>query len=104
MLAYVCWSSIGIFFFVLGIYTLKAKKPVSFWTVQQEIEVNDIKKYNCAVARLWFGFGIVMMLLGLPLFAGQNSPLVIISIIGMMFASIFLMVIYTRIEKKYRMM
>lgn len=104
MLAFLVWSSVGIFFFIIGGYSLKAKRPVRFWNIQKEIEVSDTKKYNRAVAKLWFAFGSVMILLGLPLLAGQNSPIAVISILGMMFASIFLMVTYTRIEKKYRVM
>lgn len=85
-----------------GVFALISKKPVRFWNVQEEITVSDIKKYNRAVACLWFFLAIAMIMLGIPLLAGQNSPLIVISILGTVFVSIIFMVFYTRIEKKYR--
>ena len=42
-------------------------------------EVKDRKKYNAAVGKLFSVFGIVFILLGLPLLAGQNSPWIFLS-------------------------
>jgi len=62
-----------------------------------------VKKYNGAVSKLFIGYGIVFILLGLPMLSGQNSPWIILSIGGIMAESIAAMVIYTVvIEKKYR--
>ena len=65
--------------------------------------VTDVKKYNGAVGKLFIGYGIVFILLGIPMLAGQNSPWIILSIGGIMAESIAAMVIYTVvIEKIYR--
>jgi hypothetical protein len=55
------------------------------------------------VAKLFGVFGVVFIILGLPLLAGQNSAWAILSIVGVMIESIAAMAVYsTVIEKKYR--
>ena len=62
-----------------------------------------MKKYNAAMGKLFCIYGLVFDLLGLPLLDGQNSPLAIISVVGVMLSIIVLMVIYvTVIEPKYK--
>lgn len=105
MLAFIIWTVIGAAFIGLGIYSYLSKKEVAFgfWANAKTFPVNDVKSYNKAVGKLWCIFGIIFILLGIPLLAGNNSPAAIISIIGAMAESIFVMAIYTTIiEKKYR--
>ncbi len=65
--------------------------------------MTDVKKYNGAVGKLFIGYSIVFILLGLPMLSGQNAPWIILSIGGIMVESIGAMIIYTVvIEKKYR--
>lgn len=101
-MAFFIWFMLSAAIALMGVYALLAKKPVHFWTVKQKLEVSDVRRYNRAVAVLWFVFAVVIAVLGIPLLAGQNSPWVILSILGLMWAAILTMVIYTRIEKKYR--
>lgn len=76
---------------------------MGFWANANVFEVSDVKKYNRAVAKLFGTFGIVLIVLGLPLLAGQNSAWAMLSIVGVMMESIAAMVVYTVvIEKKYR--
>lgn len=76
---------------------------MGFWANAKVFEVSDVKKYNRAVAKLFGAFGIVLIVLGLPLLAGQNSAWAMLSIVGVMMESIAAMVVYTVvIEKKYR--
>lgn len=90
-------------FIGIGISCLFAKKATGFWANVKRPEVTDVKKYNRAMCVLWCVFGIVMIPLGLPLLAGQNSPLAVISILGLPAETIGLMVIYVCvIERKYR--
>ncbi len=104
MIAFLIWSFVGFCFAGMGIYCLTAKKPVGFWANAEVFQVSDLKKYNRAMAKFWFVFGAVFILLGLPLLDGQNSPLVIVTILGVMFEAIGAMIFYTLvIEKKYRM-
>lgn len=60
------------------------------------------KKSGRLLGKLWCVFSVIFILLGLPLLAGQNSALIIISILGMMFEMIGTMIVYTHIEEKYR--
>ena len=93
---------VGCFFIGLGILSFFAKTAVGFWSNTKMFEVNDVKRYNRAVGKLWCAFGIVFILLSLPMLDGQNSPLIMISILGIVIEVLVLMVIYTQvIEKKY---
>ena len=66
-----------------------------------EIVVNN--SYNRAMGKLWCTFGAVLAVLGLPLLKEQNSPYILLSILGVMAESIVAMAVYvTVIEKKYR--
>ena len=78
MIAFFIWLLIGIAFISYGVY-------------------------NRAVGRLWCVFGVVLALLGIPLLQGQNTPGVIVSVLGTMIAAIAAMAVYVLvIERKYR--
>ena len=65
-------------------------------------EVEDVKGYNRAVAKLWFVYGAVFIVMGLPLLQ-QNSPYIMLSVVGMMLETVGVMIVYTLvIDKKYR--
>ncbi len=104
MVAFIIWCSAACIFIAFGIYCLFAKSVVGFWAnTGNKPEVSDIKKYNKAMCILWCVFGLVMIALGVPLLAGDNSPFILITILGTPIEIIVTMVIYvTVIEKKYR--
>lgn len=105
MIAFVVWGVLGLLFIGMGIYAFYNKKatPMGFWANAEMFEVTDVKKYNRAMGKLFCTYGVVFMLLGLPLFAGQNSGWIILSVLGVMAESIVTMGIYTVvIEKKYK--
>ncbi len=106
MKGFIVWAVMGGIFIVYGIYACFAGKvmPFGFWANAERVEVKDVKAYNCAVGKLWCVFGAVFILLGLPLLKGQNSPYVMVSVLGGgMAEAIAAMVVYvTVIEKKYR--
>lgn len=105
MIAYFLWLIASVFFIFLGIRAILSKKETAFgfWANAEMFPVNNVKAYNRAVGILWCVFGFIFALLGLPLLAGQNSPYIIISIIGAMLEVIITIVIYVKIiEKKYR--
>ncbi len=102
-LAFVIWCAVGVLLVLMGISALCAKKPVGFWSNARPFEVTDVKKYNAAVGKLFVVFGVVSILLGLPLLAEETTAFIIISILGVMAEAIVAMVVYvTVIEKKYR--
>lgn len=103
MEGFIIWCIVGCVFFVIGISCLFSKKATGFWANAETPEIADVKKYNRAMFKLWFAFGIIMILLGIPLLKGQNSPLIVLTIVGMFVEVIVFMVIYVLvIEKKYR--
>ncbi len=102
MTEFLVWCMCGVLFFMLGIRAFRAREAVGFWTIRKGPEVTEVEKYNHAVGKLWCISGVVFAVLGLPLLAGQNSPLVLLSVLGGMFFAIGLMVIYELvIVKKY---
>lgn len=102
-MAFLVWAAVAAVFAALGVYCLFAKKAVGFWANAEVFEVTDTRRYNAAVAKLFFAFGVGTLLLGLPLLAGESSAWVLVPILGMVAECIAAMVVYTAvIEKKYR--
>ena len=105
ILSFTIWSIIGLLFIILGIYAFFSKKaqPMGFWANAKMFEVTDVRKYNAAMGKLFIGFGMIFIILGLPLLSEQNSALIILSAFGVMAEVILMMAIYTIvIEKKYK--
>ncbi len=103
--AFIIWSILGVFFIAMGIYNIYAKtqRTFGFWANVKQFEVTDVKAYNKMLGKLWIGFGVAFIILGLPLLSGQNSPWIIFSILGCMILSIAAMVVYVVIiEPRYR--
>ena len=103
MFGFIIWSLNALIFPALGISCLKQKDAVGFFTLREAPKVTDVRKYNKAVAKLWFVSGIIFEALGVPLlFLEQNSPLFVPVILGTFALIIGLIVVYMRIENKYR--
>lgn len=103
MIGFVGWVLVGCFLIGIGVAAFFKKKAVGFWANMEAEPVSDIKNYNCAVGKLFVLYGVVFMLLGMPFLMGQNSPFILISIIGVMIETIIMMAVYSLvIEKKYR--
>jgi len=46
---------------------------------------------------------VILIILGLPLLLGQNSPFILLSVLGVMIETIAIMVVYSLfIERKYK--
>lgn len=105
IMAFVIWIICSLLFIFIGIYVMKNKKakPFGFWANAEAPEVTDVEDYNKALGKLWIIFGVGFAIDGLPLLAGQNSALIMISVIGAMFLCIGIMVYYTLvIETKFK--
>lgn len=106
-MGFIIWILFGILFIVGGIYCINSKKevPFGFWANAKiaPIEVKNIKAYNKALGKLWCAYGFFFILLGIPLLGEQDSPLIIITSIGVILELIIVMAVYTiKIEGKYR--
>lgn len=103
IIGFVICCIVGVFFIVIGISSFFSKKPVGFWANVKMCEVTDARNYNKATGKLFLCFGAVFTIFGLPLLAGQDSPLILLSIAGDMFLIITVMLVYELvIMKKYR--
>lgn len=103
MVGFLIWALIGAALIVLGIIDLFAKKPVGFWANVETMKVKDVKGYNRATGILFMVYGAVFILLGLPILGAKNTPLILLSAVGVMLETIVIMVIYTVcIAKKYK--
>lgn len=94
----------GLVFFGFGVAAFRAEKPVGFWANAKVPDIESVKAYNKAVGRLWCVAAVIFIILGFPfLIAEQNSPLIFISVAGVMVEMIVVMVVYSlKIEGKYR--
>ncbi len=103
MIGFILWCVAGCLFVFMGIAAFYSKKPVGFWNVCRMGQVTDVKKYNRAVGKLWCVAGVCFIGLGTPLLAGQNSPIILVSLAGSLVWAIGVMVIYELgIMRKYR--
>lgn len=105
VIGFVIWALCGGFFAAIGIRSFRAEKPVGFWAnvkAPSADEIVDVRAYNRAMGTIWCVFGAVFILMGTPLLTGQNSPWVILSMLGALFSVIVLMIVCMRVEKKYR--
>lgn len=81
----------------------KSAKPFGFWANAEVAQMRDVKGYNRALGKLWCVFGVLLILIGLPILLGEKSAGVIITILGTMLLSIGVMIVYVVvIEPKYR--
>lgn len=103
MAGFMIWAITGILITGIGVADFFAKKPAGFWANSKVFQVTDVKKYNRSVGTMFCIYGVVMILLGLPLLDEKYAPLILFSGIGIMLETIVLMVVYTVIvEPKYR--
>ena len=100
---FVLWFIVGCAFIGLGVYARSSQKPMGFWANAKVFAVTDVKKYNNAMAKLFIIFGIIFIILGLPLLLKTTTLLIFVPMIGVMLESIVAMIVYTIvIEKKYK--
>lgn len=103
ILGFIIWTIVSLIFLSIGISCRKAKEAVGFYTFSKAPSVRDVKGYNHAVSNLWFVFSVLLELLGVPLlFLEQNSPYFLFVSILSMFLVIGLILVYMKIEAKYR--
>lgn len=99
---FIVWSVVALLLCGIGVLALRSNKAVGFFAGVKPPEVVDVKKYNHAVAIIWFLYAGVVELFGIPLlFLKQNSALFVVSILGVVMSSIGLAIAYTLIEAKY---
>lgn len=102
-MGFILWTIISIVFVYIGITTRRSNIPVNLFTFSDVPKVNDVKGYNRAVSNLWLVFTVLFEMIGISLlFIKQNSPFVVLIVLGVVFLVIGMMVAYIKIESKYR--
>ena len=104
-IAFLIWGIVGAIISIYGLYVaiFQKEKAVGFWANADMFPVTDVRAYNRALGKLLVAFGMVFVILGIPLLQGQNSPAIILTALGVMFEVVITMGIYILvIEKKYR--
>lgn len=102
MLGFIIWAIVGLCIVGIGISAFFSKKAVGFWANIEVEKVNDIKKYNASVGKLFLAYGLIFILLGTPMLS-SNTALILFSVLGVMIETIAVMIVYTQgISKKYR--
>ncbi len=102
IVGFIIWAVIGCFIIGIGISAFFRKKAVGFWANIEVKPMDNIKNYNYAMGKLFITYGVIFVLLGLPMLSGQNSLFIILSVLGIMVETIATMIIYTLIiAKKY---
>lgn len=102
-MGFVICSIAAFIFLLIGISARKSNEAAGFYTFAQKPVVNDIKRYNHAVSILWFAAAAVLELAGIPfLFLEQNSPVFVAVTFAVVILVLAMMIVYTRIEAKYR--
>lgn len=103
LIGFIIWAIFGCFIIGIGIHAFFSKKPVGFWANIKTFPVHDIKGYNHATGKLFISYGIIFIVLGMPLLSEQNSPFILLSVLGVMIETIAIMAIYNVIiTKKYK--
>lgn len=103
IIGFVIWAIAGVIITSLGIRAYFSRKLIVFWANIKPISVNDITGYNRAVGKLFVIYGVILIALGLPLLSGQNSPFILLSVLGVMIETIVIMAVYSLcIERKYK--
>lgn len=103
IIAFVIWSVAALLFFGISVGVWKSKEAVGFFTFSKPPEVTDVRRYNHSVSMLWIVAAVIFEIIGIPfLFIEQNSPMVIVEILGVIVWAIGIMLGYLKIEAKYR--
>ncbi len=103
IIAFIIWSIVAVLFLGIGIRVRKSKEAVGFFTFVKPPVVTDVTKYNRSVSMLWVVVAVILEIIGIPLlFLEQNSPMFIPMTLGVVALVIGMMIVYSRIEAKYK--
>ncbi len=103
IMAFIIWSIVAVLFLGIGISGRKSKEAVGFFTFVKPPVVTDVSKYNHSVSIFWIVVAVIFEIIGIPfLFLEQNSPMFIPVIFGAVALIIGMIIVYLRIEKKYK--
>ena len=103
LLNFIIWAISGCLIIAIGISCFFSKKQAGFWANVNLPPVKDVKGYNHATGKLFVLFGVLLIVLGIPILFDKSSLFMLLSIIGALILTIATIAIYILyIEEKYR--
>ncbi len=104
MIAFIIFLFCGFIFLAIGIYDFYAKKQQSFWNAGNPPKVNDIKKWNRALGKLFCSYGLALIFAGISFLFPLKSSIIIVIVLIIIFGGLAIMIfIYLKIiEPKYK--
>ena len=101
--AFLINSVIALLFLVIGIRCRFLKEPAGFFTYEKTgPAVKDVQGYNRSVSGMWIWFAVLFEIIGIPLlFMKQNSVLVLLYALPVVFMCLGLIIVYLNIRDKY---
>lgn len=103
LLSFIIWAISGCLIIAIGISCFFSKKQAGFWANVNPPKVKDVKGYNHATGKLLVLFGVLLIVLGIPILFDKSSLFMLLSIIGALILTIATIAIYILyIEEKYR--
>ena len=91
--------------FGIGIFQMKSKKPVGFYSgvkAPDEEEISDVKAWNKKHGTMWILYGICILLACVcGLITGNSLLLLIPYLIGLLLPIPFMALYHRKLEKKY---
>ncbi len=67
MIGFIVWAIVGCTLIIRGISAYFSKKAVAFWANVKSVPARDIKEYNHALGKLFICYGVIFVILGIPL-------------------------------------
>lgn len=105
LIGFLLYLACGVLFYALALYARWSQRPVSIWANEKARPVvSDTRAYNRAFARLFAVYGSVLALCGVPILLNAHmAVLMVISILGVIFATLAMAAFAIRIDDQYRM-
>ncbi|MFI3236687.1 MAG: hypothetical protein R3Y47_01510 [Lachnospiraceae bacterium] len=104
-MGYLIIAALAAMFVWLASRNLNSENLQDMWSNNKKmlIQKDKIKDFNKAVGKLYYGYAITILVLGLPfLFTEEGSIWTSISVILLFITTVTMMVIFSKIEKKYK--
>lgn len=102
MIACVIFLAVGALCAAIGAAAWRSKTARRVWSnCSKEIAVTDVAAFNRAQGIVWILYGAWIAVCGLPMLAGQNSPLAMLSLLGVVFGTIAMILAQIRVEIKF---
>ena len=99
---FIIWTLVSLVLAGIGVWALRSEKAVGFFAGVNPPEVSDVRRYNRAVAKLWFVYAALFELLGLPFLLARHHSAAFLCCFGAAPLSLGLMLAYHCILEKYR--